>query len=444
MPPPAAGPARPAAEPEARPVTVVGIGADGWPGLPERSRQALLAAAAVAGSPRQLDLLPDLVRARRLPWPTPLRPAVADLVAEHAGAGLAVLASGDPMWHGVGRTLAEVVGPHRLRVLPHPSSVSLACAALGWAVEDVEVVSLVTAPVQALRARLFDGERVLVLGRDAATPAAVTALLAGAGFGPTRVTVLSSLGGPEESVVAGTADGWDAVVTDPLSIIALEVRADPAADGPGCGPALSVAPGLADDAFDHDGQITKREVRALTLSSLAPAPGQLLWDIGSGSGSVAIEWLRAHRRCRAVAVEQDPGRSARVAANAARLGVPGLSVVTGAAPAALDGLPAPDAVFIGGGLTRPGVLSACWRALGPGGRLVANAVTLETESAVLDGWRRLGGDLTRIEVSRAGPVGSFTTWRPALPVVQWRVTKAGVPAGGPAAPDTGPDPEELA
>ncbi|WP_431945261.1 precorrin-6y C5,15-methyltransferase (decarboxylating) subunit CbiE [Actinacidiphila sp. bgisy167] len=402
------------------PVAVVGIGADGWAGLPAASREALMEAAVVIGGPRQLDLLPGEVAAERVAWPSPLRPAVPRLIAAHAGRRIAVLASGDPMFHGIGRTLGEVLGVERLRVLPHPSSVSYACARLGWAVEDTDVVSLVGRPLPALAGALHDGRRVLVLSRDAHTPAAVAGLLRERGYGASRLRVLEQLGSPRERILDGTAGDWPHPPGDPLNVVAVECAADPGA------PRLGLVPGLPDAAYEHDGQLTKRHVRAATLAALAPAPGELLWDVGGGSGSIAVEWMRAHRTCRAVTVERDPVRAERITRNAAALGVPALRVVTGAAPAALAGLPAPDAVFVGGGLTASGLLEACWAALRPGGRMVANTVTLESEALLAQWYARHGGELVRLAVAHAAPVGGFTGWRQAMPVTQWSAVK---PAG---------------
>ncbi|MFB7666616.1 precorrin-6y C5,15-methyltransferase (decarboxylating) subunit CbiE [Kitasatospora sp. NPDC056138] len=421
---------------------MVGIGADGWAGLAEPTRAALRAADTVIGGPRQLELLPPEVVAARLPWPSPLRPAVPGLLAEHADRRLAVLASGDPMFHGIGRALAETVGPERLRVFPHPSSVSYACARLGWPLEDTEVVSLVGRPLDTLTLALHPGRRLLVLSADAGTPAAVAALLTERGYGPSRLRVLEHLGGPQERQSDGCAEDWPYGPGAALNLIAVECAAAPGA------PRRSLVPGLPDDAYESDGQLTKRHVRAATLAALAPVPGELLWDVGGGSGSIAIEWLRAHRSCRAVSVERDPVRAERIARNAAALGVPRLAVVTGPAPAALAELPTPDAVFIGGGLTAPGLLEACWDALPPGGRLVANTVTLESEALLAAWYRRHGGELLRLAVAHAVPVGGFTGWRQAMPVTQWSVVKPGEPqapaapaeAGGPAEPGapTGP------
>lgn len=399
---------------------MVGIGADGWAGLGPPAQEALRSAGVVLGSRRQLDLLPAEVRARRVAWPTPLRPALASLVAEHRAAGLVVLASGDPMWFGIGRALVEELGSEAVHMLPHPSSISLACARLGWSVEDTTVVSAVGRPVSAVARDLHDGVRLLVLSADASTPALVADLLRDRGFGASELVVLEQLGSASERRVEGVAATWVAAPGAPLNVVAVRCRPS-AAVAPG--PRLSLVPGLPDEAYDHDGQLTKREVRAVTLAALAPAPGELLWDVGGGSGSIAIEWLRSHRTCRAVSVEARPDRAARITGNAVRLGVPGLRVVTGAAPAALDGLPAPDAVFVGGGLTTPGLLEACWSALGPGGRLVANAVTLESEALLARWYATHGGELTRVAVSHAVPVGGFTGWRAAMPVTQWAVAK---------------------
>ncbi|MFJ2773233.1 precorrin-6y C5,15-methyltransferase (decarboxylating) subunit CbiE [Streptomyces sp. NPDC087300] len=411
-------PAPPAA-PSGIPVAVVGIGAEGWAGLPAASRAALAGADVLIGGPRQLDLLPAAdCPGERVAWPSPLRPAVPGLLAAHAGRRVAVLASGDPMFYGIGRALSEVLGPDALHVLPHPSAVSLACARLGWPVEDTEVVTLVGRPAARLAAALHDGRRVLVLAPNAAAPGEIAALLREHGFGPSRLRVLEQLGSERESAHEGTADTWSHAPGDPLNVVAVECRRDPGALR------LGAVPGLPDAAYESDGQLTKRHVRAATLAALAPAPGELLWDVGGGSGSIAVEWLRTHPSCRAVTVEKNAVRAARITRNADRLGVPGLRVVTGTAPEALAELPTPDAVFIGGGLTAPGLLDACWAALPTGGRLVANTVTMESEALLAQWYRRHGGELVRIAVAQAVPVGGFTGWRQAMPVTQWSVTKA--------------------
>ena len=395
------------------PIVVVGIGADGWDGLSPRARRAVQDADVLRGSTRQLALVPDGVPAERVPWPSPMAPALASLTADHPGRRVVVLASGDPMLSGVGTSLVRLHGAGAVEVVPHPSSVTLACARLGWAVEDTAVVSTVGRPVELLVPHVTPGRRVLVLGSDGSTPAQVAALLTRLGYGASRITALAQLGGPAEHSATGTAAEWPSPDADPLVVTAVEAVADPGTV------VLPAVPGLPDDAFEDDGQLTKREVRAVTLSRLAPVPGQLLWDVGGGAGSIAVEWMRTHPTCRAVAVEVRTDRAERIRRNAVRLGVPGLEVVEGRAPEALAGLPAPDAVFVGGGATTPGLLEVCWSALGPGGRLVVNAVTVESEAVLAAWYARVGGDLVRTAVQRAEPVGGFTGWKAAMPVTTW-------------------------
>ena len=392
-------------------VTVVGIGADGWAGLAEPGRAAVRGAEVVLGGPRQLALVAGHTDAEARAWPSPLLPALPELFAGLRGRRVCALASGDPMHYGLGATLARVLGP--VEVLTHPSSIALACARMGWAAESVEVVSAVGRPLAAVRRVLAPGACVLVLSEGAGTPGALATLLADDGWGDTALTVFEQLGGPAELRLDGTARDWPHPPGDPLNLVALC----------GIGPGRALTPGLPDDAFDHDGQLTKREVRAVTLALLGPRRGELLWDVGAGNGSVALEWLRAHPTCRAVAVEPDPARAARIAANADALGVPGVRVVQARAPEALAGLPTPDAVFIGGGVTADDVLPRCWDALPAGGRLVANAVTVESEGVLAAARARLGGELTRLSVARAAPVGGFTGWRPAMPVTIWSAAK---------------------
>lgn len=405
-------------------ITVVGIGADGWDGLSAGARRALEAAEVLMGSARQLDLVPSSA-AERVAWPSPLLPALPGLVERYAGREVCVLASGDPMFYGIGSTLVRLLGAARVQVIPHLSSLSLACARLGWPVEQVDVVSLVGRPPAALNAAILPGRRVLVLG---AGPSLVAGLVIGLGYGPSPMTVLSDLGAASESIRGGTAEAWAGIssseagtVPSALNVIALECVA-----GDGAEP-LARVPGLPDPAFEHDGQLTKREVRAVSLSRLAPLPGELLWDVGAGAGSIAIEWMRSHPSNAAVAVESRADRAAAVRRNADRLGVPSLRVVEGRAPEALAGLAAPDAVFVGGGATVPGMLETCWAALRPGGRLVVNAVTVESEAVLAAWYAKLGGDLVRLAVQRASPVGGFTGWRAAMPVTVWSITREDVP-----------------
>ena len=395
-----------------RPLTVVGIGADGWAGLSPAAAEALCDANVVVGSARQLALVADQVR-RTEAWPSPMSEAIGTLLERFPGQRIAVLASGDPMFYGVGTSLVEAHGADRVTVVPHPSSISLACARLGWDMAAIDVASAVGRPLAAVARYLHPGRRVLVLVSEDDAAGRIAKLLCDSGFGPTTIRVLQQLGGPDEAILTGTATSWEARLHNPLAIVALDLAVSPDAAPPG------LTPGLADETYDHDGALTKQEIRAVTLAALAPHPGELLWDVGAGSGSIAIEWMRAHPANVAVAIEPRPDRSARIAANADRLGVPGLRIVEGEAPGVLEHLPTPDAIFVGGGLTDPGVLDACLAAIRPGGRFIANAVTIETEALVIETQARLGGRLTRIAISHADPMGSFTAFRPTLPVTQW-------------------------
>ncbi len=399
------------------PVVVVGIGADGWDGLSPSARRSIEAADVLRGSERQLALVPPSVTAERVPWPRPLAPALTGLREAHAGRRVVVLASGDPMFSGIGTSLVRVLGPQAVDVVPHPSSVTLACARMGWSVEETAVVPVVGRPVELLAPHVTPGRRLLVLGSGTDSPAAVADRLTAWGYGASRLTALAQLGGPGERRFSGTAAEWPHAETDPLVVTAVEAVADP-----GTVP-LPTTPGLPDDAYEHDGQLTKRDVRAVTLARLGPLPGQLLWDVGAGSGSIGIEWMRTHPTCRAVAVESAPDRAERILRNAGRLGVPDLQVVEGRAPEALAGLPTPDAVFVGGGATTPGLLDACWDALPVGGRIVVNAVTLESEAVLADRYARSGGELVRVGVAHAVPVGGYSGWKPAMPVTIWSGAK---------------------
>lgn len=394
-------------------ITVVGIGADGWSGLDAARRAAVEAADVVLGGERHLDLIPAGVSAERIPWPQPLREGLLPLLSELDGRRTVALASGDPLTAGIATTLIDLLGPDRVTVLPAVSSVALARARMNWPAETVTVVR----EYRELPRHLAPGHRILVLSADGTTPERAARLLTEAGFGNSDFTVFENLGADDERRVDGTASQWH---TDagPLNVIAITGRG---AEGSGW------TPGLPDDAFDHDGQLTKRDLRASALARLAPAPGQLLWDVGAGAGSIGIEWMRAHPTCRAIAVEAREDRAKRAAENAVRLGVGSLRVVIGHAPEALVGLPTPDAVFVGGGATDAGVLDTAWAALRPGGRLVVHGVTVETERVLAERHAELGGELTRHHVERAEPIGSFTGWKPSRAVVQWAASKPAAP-----------------
>lgn len=395
-------------------LTVIGIGEDGFKGLGRNARHALLRASRIFGGQRHLDLLPPCIRSQREAWPSPFS---IDPVLALRGEPVCVLASGDPMFFGVGASLVRRLPGAEMLILPAPSSCSLAAARMGWPLQEVVTLSVVARPIAALNAHLFSGVRLLVLSNDGHSPAAIAALLRERGFGPSRLTVLEHLGGAAERRIDGLAQAWSDPSIADLNLVAIECIAETAA------PRLSRLAGLPDSAFEHDGQLTKRDVRAITLARLAPVPGELLWDVGAGSGSIGIEWMRAHPGCRALAIEADEGRQALIEHNRDALGVPGLQLVRGKAPHALAGLEPPDAIFIGGGVTREGVLDTCWAQLKPGGRLVANAVTLQSEMTLMAWREQHGGELTRIHIAQAQPLGGFDTWRQALPITLLDVVK---------------------
>jgi precorrin-6Y C5,15-methyltransferase (decarboxylating) len=398
-------------------LSIVGIGEDGLAGLSPAARTLVETAETLVGGERHLALAPSGT-AERIVWAKPLSDTLR-IIAERRGRRVTVLASGDPLWYGVGVLLARHFPRDEMTVLPQPSAFSLAVARLGWALADCACLSLHGRPLDSLRLHLAPGRRLLLLSEDGATPRRVARLLAETGWGRSRLTVFEHLGGDREASQGDLAEAWGERLTTDLNTIALECET-----GPDARP-LSRLAGLPDDAFEHDGQLTKREVRAATLASLAPLPGELLWDIGAGCGSIGIEWLRATENCTAVAVERDPARAAVIARNAAALGVPGLEIILGEAPETLPEQSPPDAIFVGGGIGDPGLLPALWARLRPDGRLVANAVSIEGERTLLDWQARHGGSLSRIAVSRAEPLGRHQAWRPMLPVIQLAVTKSG-------------------
>lgn len=391
-------------------LSIVGIGEDGVDGLSSAARQLIQCAKIVFGGKRHLQLAAPLLRGVARPWPTPFAP---DEVLEYRNQPVCVLASGDPFVFGVGSVLARHVRCDEMIVMPSPSAFSLAAARLAWSLPDTTLISLHARALDLIRPHLHPQARVLALTSDAGAPAALAALLSGAGFGASRLIVLERLGGRRESIRETLAERFDLDGIDPLNTVALEIRAAPGAR------VLARSAGLSDALFEHDGQLTKREIRAVTLSSLAPRRGELLWDVGAGSGAIGIEWMLADPSLRAIAIEARADRAARISRNAAAFGVPGLSVVHGTAPGALAGLPPPQAIFVGGGGGDPGVLDTVMAALPAGGRLVVNAITLETEAALLARRTGRGGDLIRLAVSRAEPMAGATGWRPAFPVTQW-------------------------
>lgn len=395
-------------------LTIIGIGAEGVEGLSPSARAALCAAVTVMGGVRHLALAAGLIRGETVPWPQPFSAAITALLALR-GRPVAVLASGDPLFHGIGASLLRHLDPAEFRVLPVPSSVSLACARLGWSVAETAVVNLCGRPLDLIRPQLQPGRRLIALAADGGTPARIADLLTAGGFGATRLHILENLGGPAERQITARARDLPPGPIAALNLIGLEVEVEAGAGAR----VIPLAPGLDDDWFAHDGQLTKREIRAVTLSALAPRAGNLLWDIGAGSGSIGIEWLLRHPSLHAIAIERDATRAARCRANAASLGVPQLQVVAGPAPQALADLPAPDAIFIGGGLTVAGLLDEALARLKPGGRLVANSVTLEGDAVLTTARARLGGGLIRIGVERLETIGRLHGYRPAMAITQW-------------------------
>lgn len=391
------------------------MGADGVEGLPPSARAAIERAELVAGSARQIELVRSCIRGDVLVWPSPLAEGVAKVMARR-GRSTCILASGDPFFYGIGATLAPQLQPGEFTCYPAPSSMSLAAARLGWPLQDVDIVSLHGRDLHEIIRFLQPRRRVIALSWDRRTPRELARLLVGRGFGSSQLHVLEALGGPDERVRACKASDFAYENVADLNTVALEL-------GAGAASSLPYRASLPDCAFEHDGQLTKQDVRAITLSALAPRAGELLWDVGAGAGSIGIEWMLSHPACRAIAIEEHAERAARIGRNAASLGTPRLQVLQASAPEALAALPQPAAIFIGGGASQSGVFEACWSALGSSGRLVINAVALETQAQLMDRHRTLGGELRRISIETAVPLGDMHGFKPAMPIVQWRIVK---------------------
>jgi precorrin-6B C5,15-methyltransferase / cobalt-precorrin-6B C5,C15-methyltransferase len=425
-------------------LSIVGIGEEGLAGLTPIARSLVDRATVIVGGDRHLAMLPPSECREILPWASPISATIAEIIRRR-GQLVCVLASGDPLCYGVGVTLLRQISIAEITIVPAPSAFSLACARLGWSFTEVETLSLCGRDPALIQAVLYPGARILVLSETGRTPIGIAQLLTERGFGDSRMTVLERMGGTQERKIEGIAANWtDAELAD-LNTIAIDCiaasnsMADSMANSMANSMAGSMAgsaagstaqirsfsrlAGLPDTAYQHDGQLTKREIRAVTLSALAPLPGQLLWDVGAGCGSISVEWMRSDRRCRAIAIEQHSDRLGLIADNAAALGTPTLNIVAGKAPDALVNLPQPDAIFIGGGLTADSLLETCWQALRSGGRLVANAVTVEGEQKIFQAHHQLGGTLTRIAIQRTEPIGKFCGWKAMAPITQWGVTK---------------------
>jgi len=397
-------------------LTIIGIGEDGLSGLGEEARYAIHNADLIIGGKRHLHLIGETKAATRI-WPSPLQEIFPDIVQQR-GKRVVVLATGDPFYHGVGSVLAAIIEPGEMNVIPAPSAYALAAARMGWAGQDSCRISLHGRTLENLVRHLHPGRRILALSWDETTPQKAASLLVEKGFGASSISVLEALGGPDEKVRNTQANAFALESINPLNTIAIEVKAENSAR------AISFASGLPDDCFDHDGQITKRYARSITLSALQPLYGELLWDIGAGSGSIGIEWMLCAPSCRAICVEASSERVERIRHNAFALGAPDLEIVHGQAPDALADLPYPDAIFIGGGATEPGLIETALSRLKPGGRLVANGVTLETQALLFQHYQTKGGELIQHSLAKVEAVGSFHALKAALPIWQWTFVKA--------------------
>jgi len=392
---------------------IVGIGEDGLDGLVPVTRAVVEAAEVILGGERHHAMAAN-PEAERIGWPSPFD-AMIETIESLRGRRAVVLVTGDPLWFSVGARIGRAIDPAEIVYHPQLSAFQLASARMGWSLPDVETLTVHGRPVEQMIAFIQPDARLLVLTTGEQTPGQIAAFLTERGFGKSRLTVLAAMGGKDEQRFDGVAESWDHVVPA-FNTLAVECVAAPDAA------LLPRVPGLADDLFQSDGTMTKQEIRAATVAKLMPMRGALLWDIGCGCGSVAIEWMRAARYAQAVGIEPRADRRAMAAANALALGAPKLELVEGSVPEALDGLAAPDAIFIGGGLSRE-TFAAAWAALRPLGRLVANAVTLESESELIALHAEFGGDLVKLMVHRAEPVGRLTGWRPGMPVTQWSLVK---------------------
>ncbi|MCC5641241.1 precorrin-6y C5,15-methyltransferase (decarboxylating) subunit CbiE [Nostoc sp. CHAB 5844] len=397
-------------------LSIIGIGEDGLQGLSAIARSLIAQAEVIIGGDRHLAMLPSDDQREKIPWASPFSASVAEIIRRR-GQPISILASGDPMCYGVGVTLTRYIPISEITIIPAPSAFSLACARLGWSLTEVDTLSLCGRPSNLLQSYIYPKAKLLILSEGKETPKIVAEILTSRGYGDSKIIVLERMNGIHERIIESTAASWSETNIAALNTIAVDCIADVGVLS------LPRLPGLADNAYHHDGQLTKREVRAITLSTLAPMPGELLWDVGAGCGSISIEWMRSHLRCQALAIEQNPSRLQYIADNAAALGTPNLQIIPGKSPSTLKDLPTPDAIFIGGGVTAAGLFDICWQALRPSGRLVANAVTIEAEQALFQWHEKVGGSFTRIAIQRAEPIGKFLGWRAMAPVTQWIAIK---------------------
>ncbi|MDP5016887.1 MAG: precorrin-6y C5,15-methyltransferase (decarboxylating) subunit CbiE [Dolichospermum sp.] len=393
-------------------LSIIGIGEDGIAGLSPIAVSCLDKATIIFGGERHLSMLPADDNRKKISWKSPFQTSITEIISRR-GEAVCILASGDPLCYGVGATILKDINISEITIIPAPSAFSLACSRLGWSLTEVETLSLCGRPVSLLQSYIYPGAKLLILSEGKNTPANVAEILINRGYGNSQITVLEEMGNINEGIITDICANWTERKIAALNTIAVECIADKGIV------ALSRFPGLPDNAFHHDGQLTKREIRAVTLSSLAPLPGELLWDVGAGCGSISIEWMRSHVRCRAIAIEQNATRLNYIADNAAALGTPNLQIIAGKALEVIQNLPTPNAIFIGGGVTVPEILENCWNALLPGGRMVVNVVTLEGEQRLYQWYEKVGGNFTRIAIQRAEPIGKFLGWKSMSPVTQW-------------------------
>ncbi len=419
---------------------VIGIGEDGWKDLGADAKLLLYESKVVLGGERHLKMLPDDWKVKRISWTSPMRESVEKILSfrpcrsknikstntgnkEKDRVSVAVLASGDPLCYGIATKLLRHLHIDEVCIKPALSTFSLICSRVGWSLPDIETLTLHGRPLEMLHPFVQPGAKLGVLSKDSTTPQKTARLLTKRGFGKSNITVLEHLGGSKEKKFSGRADSWEHNSLVDLNAMAIECIPLRSAE------VIPRIPGLADEQFVHDGQLTKCEIRAVVLSKLMPVVDQVLWDIGAGCGSVAIEWMRSHPRCMAVAIEKSKTRLKMIEKNAINLGVPLLKIISGELPDVLDNLTLPDAIFIGGGLSNfkkadsSPLLDLCWKLLKPGGRLVAHAVTFESEQQLLSWYKKKGGDLTRLSISRADSIGKFNGWKPLRPVTQYSISK---------------------
>ncbi len=400
-------------------LSIVGIGEDGLSGLGNIARSLVDQASILVGGRRHLAMLSNNDGREKLVWGSPIQHTVEEIIRRRPKS-VCILASGDPMCFGIGVTLTRFIDISEMTIIPASSAFSLACARLGWSLTDVETFSLCGRPVELANSYFYPGAKLLILSADKHTPGIIADILTKSGFCESKITILERMGGVDERIVTGIASQsgiFETGIAD-LNTIAVECIADVGVTG------LSRLAGLPDNAYHHDGQLTKREVRAVTLAALAPKPGELLWDVGAGCGSISIEWMRSHASCRAIAIEQSTSRLQYICDNAATLGTPYIEIIQGKAPDALQNLSTPNVIFIGGGATSEGVLETCWQALPKNGRLVANVVTIEGEQKLFEWYQKVGGELSRIAIQRAEPIGKFMAWKAMAPITQWSVVKS--------------------